>query len=72
MSRRDRYRKLPPLTGRGFVAYALRESSNRVSDAYLERDEAISNAYFDGATRAEIAAWTGLAKSRIDQILRGE
>ena len=49
----------------------LREAQNAISDGYLYRDELmVAFALSNSVSRLDMALATGLAKSRVDQIIR--
>jgi hypothetical protein len=51
--------------------HQLRAAQNRVAAAYIERDRLIASwARADRLSRHDMAVATGLAKTRIDQIIR--
>ncbi len=49
----------------------LREAQNRIASGYRERDEImVALAMSNSLSRPDMAIATGLAKSRVDQIIR--
>ncbi len=60
-----------PIQRQAKLMRELRESQNRVASAYRERDELmVAWSLSDSLSRPDMARACGLAKSRVDQIIR--